>query len=209
VANDDVIVEDNTIINNVGSGICISLTEGKSATIRNNKIENNVGYSSDGIYVKIAYSGGLMTIENNQVIYSGRYGIYLIGVRTESSVADFSVQGSGSDGIRADYSDLNIENVTITDNDKNGIHFYHGKSLTIRDCTINDNNGGIIYYNAANDDVIVEDTNIINNVGSGIHIILTEGKSATIRNNEIENNAGSSSDGVYVNCRFGRDDEYR
>jgi len=197
-ANGDAIVEDNTIINNVGSGIHIGLIEGKSAIIKNNEIDNNAGSSSDGIYVGIAGSGGLMTIKNNPVIDSGRYGIYLTGVRTGSSIEDFSVQGSGSDGIRSDYSNLNMENITITDNDARGIYFVHGKSLTIRDCTINDNNGGIIYYDAANDNAIVEDSNIINNVGSGIHIILTEGKNATIKNNEIENNAGSSSDGIYV-----------
>jgi len=65
-------VEDNIITNNVGSGVHIDLIEGKSATIKNNKIDNNAGSSSDGIYVHIAGTGGVATIKNNLVGNSGR-----------------------------------------------------------------------------------------------------------------------------------------
>ena len=198
-ASGDAVVEDNVITNNVGSGVHIGLAEGKSATVRNNRIDNNAGSSSDGIYVNIGGSGGLMTIENNPVTNSGHYGIYLTGVRTGSTIANFTVQGSGSDGLRADYSDMNIENVTIINNGIKGIYFVHGKSFTIRNCTIDGNGEGIIYYDNAAGDAIVEDNIITNNVGSGVHIGLIEGKSATIKNNKIDNNAGSSSDGIYVN----------
>ncbi|MEA3324565.1 MAG: right-handed parallel beta-helix repeat-containing protein, partial [Euryarchaeota archaeon] len=194
----DAIVEDTAITNNIGSGLRIDLTEGKSATIRNNKVDNNAGSSSDGIYVYIAGTGGLMTIENNPVTNSGRRGIYLRGVRAGSTVANFTVHDSGASGIRADASDLTIENVTVTSSEY-GIYFYSGKDFTIRDCTIDGNAGGIIYGgNRAIGDAIVEDTTITNNIGSGLRIDLTEGKSVTVRNNKIDNNAGSSSDGIYV-----------
>jgi parallel beta-helix repeat protein len=192
-------VEDNVITNNIGHGMAISLVEGKSATVRNNIIDNNAGSSSDGIYVYIQGTGGLMTIEDNPVTKSGRYGIWLTGVRTGSTIANFTVQGSGLDGFRADYSDLNIENVTITGNGGKGIYFVHGKGFTIRDSTIDGNAGGIIYYDAASGDAVVEDNIIITNVGSGVHIGLAEGKSATVKNNKIDNSAGGSSDGIYVN----------
>ena len=140
-----------------------------------------------------------MTIENNPVTESGQRGIYLRGVRAGSTVANFTVHNSGSHGIRADYSDLEIENVTIANNGGNGIYFVHGKSFTIRNSALDENAGGIIYYYAASGDAIVEDTTITNCVGSGIHIGLVEGKSATVRNNRIDNSAGASSDGIYVN----------
>ncbi|MEA1866190.1 MAG: right-handed parallel beta-helix repeat-containing protein [Euryarchaeota archaeon] len=198
-ASGDAIVENNTVTNNVGSGVHISLVEGKSATVKNNKINNNAGGSSDGIYVNIAGSGGVMNIENNPVTKSGRRGMYLRGVRSGSTIANFAVQGSGSHGIRAEYSDLEIENVTVTGNGAKGIYFVHGKSFTIRNSTIDGNAGGVVYDgNRATGGAIVEDTTITNNVGSGLRIDLTEGNSATIRNNKIDNNAGSSSDGIYV-----------
>jgi parallel beta-helix repeat protein len=196
----DAVVEDNIITNNIGSGVSISLIEGKSATVANNKIDNNVGSSSDGIYVSIAGTGGLMIIENNPVTRSGRYGIYLRGVRTDSTVANFSVESSGSYGLYAVSSDLNVENVTITDSTKSGIYFYSGKGFAVHDSKIDGNAGGIIYGgNAGIGDAIVEDTIITNNVGSGVLLILAQDKSATIKNNIINNNAGSLSDGIYVN----------
>nr|CAI64204.1 conserved hypothetical protein [uncultured archaeon] len=199
-ATDDAIVEDTNITNNVGSGLRIDLTEGKSATVRNNKIDNNAGSSSDGIYVYIAGTGGIMTIENNPVTNSGGRGIYLRGVRTGSTIANFVVHNSVGSGIRADASDLTLENVKVTDSDSYGIYFVSGKGFAIRNSIIDGNDmGGIVYGgNRATDDAIVEDTNITNNVGSGLRIDLTEGKSATVRNNKIDNNAGSSSDGIYV-----------
>ena len=198
-ASGDAIVEDNTVTNNVGSGVHISLAEGKSATVKNNKIDNNAGGSSDGIYVNIAGSGGAMNIENNPVTKSGQRGIRLGGVRAGSTVANFTVHDSGSHGLRADYSDIVIENVTITANGGHGIYFVHGKSFTIRNSTIDGNAGGIVYDgNRATGDAVVEDNIITNNIGSGLRIDLTEGKSATVRNNKIDNNAGSSSDGIYV-----------
>ncbi|MEA3324564.1 MAG: right-handed parallel beta-helix repeat-containing protein, partial [Euryarchaeota archaeon] len=107
-ATGDAVVEDSTITNNVGHGVVIKLTEGKSATVRNNRIDNNAGGSSDGINVNIAGSGGVMDIENNPVTKSGRYGVYLRGVRSGSTVANFTVHDSGASGIRADASDLTI-----------------------------------------------------------------------------------------------------
>jgi len=198
-ATGNAVVEDNIITNNIGSGISISLAEGRSATIANNKIDNNAGSSSDGISVSIASSGGLMTIENNPVTSSGRYGIYLRGVKTGSTVSDFSVESSGSYGLYAVSSDLNVENVTITDNTKPGIYFNSGKAFTIRNSTIDRNGGGIIYGGSANGDAVVEDNIITNNTGSGISISLAERRSATVTNNKIDNNAGSSSDGIYCN----------
>ena len=192
------IVEDNIITNNVGSGVHIGLVEGESATIRNNKIDNNAGASSNGMYVGIAGTGGIMNIQNNPVTDSGKYGIYLIGVKSGSTIKDFTVQNSGSDGLRADYSDLNLENVTTINNGAKGIYFVHGKGFTIRNSIINGNGEGIIYYDNAVGNAIVEDNIITNNVGSGVHIGLVEGESATIRNNKIDNNAGASSNGMYV-----------
>ena len=58
-------------------------------------IDNSAGSSSDGIYVYIQGTGGLMTIENNPVEDSGRYGIYLTGA-TNSVV-------SGNDIVRNSY----------------------------------------------------------------------------------------------------------
>jgi len=198
-ATGDAVVEDNIIINNIGSGVSISLAEGKSATVANNKIDNNAGSYSDGISVYIAGSGGLMTIENNPVTRSGRYGIYLRNVKTGSTVSDFNVQNSGSYGLYAVSSDLNVENVTITDNTKSGIHFTSGKAFTIRNSTIDGNSGGIIYGGSATGNAVVEDNIITNNIGSGVSISLAEEKSATVKNNKIDNNAGSSSDGIYCN----------
>ena len=111
---DGLVAEDNTITNNVGHGLAICLVEGKRATVRNNKIGNNAGASSDGIYVYIQGTGGVMDIENNPVTNSGRRGIYLRGVRTGSTIANFTVRDSGTHGLRAELSDVNIENVTIT-----------------------------------------------------------------------------------------------
>ena len=140
-----------------------------------------------------------MTIENNPITKSGQRGIYLIGVRAGSTVANFTVHDSGSHGIRADYSDLELENVAVNNSGGNGIYFVHGKGFTIRNSALDANAGGIIYYDAASGDAIVEDTTITNCVGSGIHIGLTEGKGAIVRNNRIDNSAGASSDGIYVN----------
>ncbi|MBC2696961.1 MAG: hypothetical protein HF975_15200 [ANME-2 cluster archaeon] len=197
-ATGDAVVEDNIITNNIGSGVSISLAERKSATVANNKINNNAGSYSDGISVYIAHSGGLMTIENNPVTSSGRYGIYLRGGRTESIVADSSVGSSGSYGLYADSSDLNVENVTITDNTRSGIYFKSGKAFTIRNSTIDGNGGGIIYGGgAATGNAVVEDNIITDNTGSGVLISLAEEKSATLKNNKIDNNVGISSDGIY------------
>ena len=198
-ATGDAVVEDNIITNNIGSGVSISLVEGKSATVKNNKIDNNAGSYSDGISVSIANSGGLMTIENNPITSSGRYGIYLSGGRTESIVTDSSVESSGSHGLYAVSSDLNVENVTITDNTRSGIHFNSGKAFTIRNSTIDGNGGGIIYGGSATGDAVVEDNVITNNTGSGVLIRLAEENSATVKNNKIDNNAGSISDGIYCN----------
>jgi parallel beta-helix repeat protein len=198
-ATGDAVVEDNTITNNIGHGMAIALTEGKSATVRNNKIDNNAGSSSDGIRVHIAGSGGLMTIENNTVTKSGRYGVYLRGVRSGSTIANFTVTDSGNVGLYAYSSDVNIENVTITGNDGYGIYFQSGKGFTLRDSTIDGNGGGITYHGYATGDAVVEDNVITNNIGHGMAIALTEGKSATVRNNNIDNNVGSSSDGINVN----------
>jgi parallel beta-helix repeat protein len=197
-ATGDAVVEDNVITNNIGHGVAIALTEGKSATVRNNIIDNNAGSSSDGIYVYIQGTGGLMTIENNPVTKSGRYGIYLTGVRTGSTIANFTVQGSGFEGIYTVSSDVQIENVTIIDNGGYGIYFQSGKGFTLRDSTIDGNGGGITYYEYATGDAVVEDNAITNNIGHGVAISLVEGKSATVRNNKIDNNAGASSDGIYV-----------
>jgi parallel beta-helix repeat protein len=197
-ATGDAVVEDNVITNNIGHGVAISLVEGKSATVRNNIIDNNAGSSSDGIYVYTQGTGGLMTIENNPVTKSGRYGIYLTGVRTGSTIANFTVTDSGSAGLYAVASDVDIENVTITGNGGYGIYFHSGKAFTLRDSTIERNGGGITYNGYATGDAVVEDNTITNNIGHGVAIALTEGKSATVRNNKIDNNAGSSSDGIYV-----------
>ena len=198
-ATGDAIVEDNTITNNIGHGMAIALTEGKSATVKNNKIDNNAGGSSDGINVNIAGSGGVMAIENNPVTKSGRYGICLTGVRTGSTIANFAVQGSGNVGLYTISSDVEIENVTITDSGAYGIYFQSGKGFMLIDSTIDGNGGGILYQGYATGDAIVEDNTITNNIGHGMAIALTEGKSATVRNNRIDNSAGGSSDGIYVN----------
>ena len=152
------------------------------------------------MYVYIAGSGGVMDIENNPVTKSGQRGIYLRGVRSGSTIANFTVHSSGGSGIRVDASDLTIENVTVTDSDGYGIYFVHGKSFTIRNSTIDGNDlGGIVYGgNRATGDAVVEDNIITNNIGFGLRIDLAEGKGATVRNNKIDNNAGGSSDGIYV-----------
>jgi len=197
-ATGDAVVEDNTITNNVGHGMAISLVEGKSATVRNNKIGNNAGASSDGIYVYIQGTGGVMDIENNPVTNSGRRGIYLRGVRTGSTIANLTIHDSGTHGLRAESSDVNIENVTITGSGGYGIYFYYGKGFTLRNSTIDGNRGGMTCEGYATGDAVVEDNTITNNVGHGMAISLVEGKSATVRNNKIDNNVGATSDGIYV-----------
>ncbi|MEA1864118.1 MAG: NosD domain-containing protein, partial [Euryarchaeota archaeon] len=121
-ATGDAVVEDNTITNNVGHGMAISLVEGKSATVRNNKIDDNAGASSDGIYVYIQGKGGVSTIENNLVKDSGRYGIYLTGA-TNSTISGNNIL-KNSYGMRL-YSSSNstifhnnfIENANYNAND--------------------------------------------------------------------------------------------
>ena len=140
-----------------------------------------------------------MTIENNPVTKSGRYGIYLTGVKSGSTIANFTVNDSGSAGLYAYSSDLRIEQVTITGNGGYGIYFRSGKGFTLRDSTIEGNGGGITYYGGATGDAVVEDNVITNNIGHGMAISLAEGKSATVRNNKVDNNAGGSSDGINVN----------
>lgn len=200
LAAGDATVENNLITDNTGSGLALNLIEGKSVKVRNNKIDNNAGSSSYGIYSYIAGTGGLMTIQNNPVTNSGAAGVYLIGVKTGSTISDFLVQNSGGAGIRADSSDLSLENVTLTGNVHDGIYFVSGKSFAIRNSTIDNNGGGIIYAgNAGTGDATVEKNIITNNLGSGVSINLAMAKSANIRNNRIENNIGTTSNGVSIN----------
>ncbi|RZN32078.1 MAG: hypothetical protein EF813_12000, partial [Methanosarcinales archaeon] len=112
--------------------------------------------------------------------------------------ANFTVRDSGTHGLRAESSDVNIENVTITGSGGYGIYFYYGKSFTLRGCTITGNRGGMTCEGYAMGDAFVGDNTITNNVGHGLAISLVEGRSATVRNNKIDNNAGASSDGIYV-----------
>jgi nitrous oxidase accessory protein NosD len=160
-------------------------------------------YVYDGIYNEQVVICTSITLsgqsESNVTIDGGGSGDCVQISSSDVVINGFTIINASRYGIRADYSDIAIENVTITANGGHGIYFVHGKSFTIRNSTIDGNAGGIIYYDAASGDAIVEDNTITNNVGSGVHISLAEGKSATVKNNKIDNSAGGSSDGIYVN----------
>jgi len=117
---------------------------------------------------------------------------------SDVTINGFTITNASRYGIRADYLDIAIENVTITDNGGYSIYFQSGKGFMLRDSTIDGNGGGIYYYDYASGNAVVEDNVITNNVGFGVAIYLVEGESATVRDNKIDNNAGSSSDGIYV-----------
>ena len=159
-------------------------------------------YVYDGIYNEHVVISTSITLsgqsESNVTIDGGGSGDCVQISSSDVVINGFTITNASKYGIRADYSDIAIDNVTITENEGNGIYFVHGKSFTIRNSKIDGNAGGIIYYSAASGNAIVEDNTVTNNVGSGVHISLTEGKSATVRNNKIDDNAGSSSDGIYV-----------
>jgi parallel beta-helix repeat protein len=104
--------------------------------------------------------------------------------------------GSTKYGVYAYSSNLIISSSIITGNGRYGIYFENGKAFTMRNCTIEENGGGVKFSGYANGDAVVEDNIIRNNSGSGLSLRLAERKTATIRNNELDSNTGSYSDGI-------------
>ncbi len=169
----------------------------------NNASARDTIYVYDGVYNEhVAISASITLLgqsESGVTIDGGGSGNCVQVSSADVAINGFTITNASGYGLRADYSDLELENVTVNNNEGSGIYFVHGKSFTIRNSALDANAGGIIYYDAASGDAIVEDTTITNCVGSGIHIGLTEGKGAIVRNNRIDNSAGASSDGIYVN----------
>ncbi|MBL7066898.1 MAG: right-handed parallel beta-helix repeat-containing protein [Candidatus Marinimicrobia bacterium] len=213
-AKGNAIVENNLIKNNGGSGLYINLAGDRSVTIRHNVIDSNSG---NGIYCYIEDAGGTAIIEDNVINYSGGDGICLRGIKnsTLSGIAidnstnsglvissgsnltlekPFSITNSGSYGIYLQNTEIKIDSLIITDNTGYGIFFYYGKALSVRECDIERNGGGIIYTGNATGDAIVENNKIKNNTNSGIAVKLAVGRNASIKHNEINSCSGS---GIY------------
>jgi len=117
---------------------------------------------------------------NNDVFY----------VAKDASIIGLTIRGSDRYGIYALYSDLYAEDVIIKDNINYGIHFYYGKEFTLKNCTIEDNGGGVAASGYATGDAIVKNNIIRNNAGWGLNIQLAQLKHATITNNLIDTNSG-------------------
>ncbi|MCK5109607.1 MAG: right-handed parallel beta-helix repeat-containing protein, partial [Methanosarcinales archaeon] len=159
-------------------------------------------YVYDGVYNEhVAISTSITLFgqsESGVTINGGGSGNCVQVSSADVAINGFTITNASGYGIYASSSDVDIENVTITGNGHYGIYFYYGKGFTLRNSTIDGNRGGITYDGYATGDAVVEDNTITDNVGYGMAISLVEGKSATVRNNKIDNNAGASSDGIYV-----------
>ncbi len=107
------------------------------------------------------------------------------------------IDGKGSDSVRINNAEIEISGFTIT-NGKTGINFFSTGPLTIKDSTIENNNGYGIEFSYgssyANGDVTVERSIIRNNMGRGLSIYLNS-YNATLRDNLIENNTDY---GIYI-----------
>jgi len=209
-ATGDAIVENNIIRNNAGWGLNIQLAQLKHATITNNLIDTNSGR---GLQCYITGVGGGATIRDNVISNSGSYGAVIHGVK-DTTITNMTFDGAGDDGlylaycsnvtikepftiqnadrygIYALYSDLYAEDVIIKDNINYGIHFYYGKEFTLKNCTIEDNGGGVAASGYASGDAVAENNIIRNNAGHGLNIQLAQLKHATITNNLIDTNSG-------------------
>jgi len=82
--------------------------------------------------------------EANVIIDGDRSGNCIKLSSSDVVVNGFTITNASDYGLYAIYSDLNVENVTITDNTKSGINFNYGKAFTIRNSIIDGNGGGII-----------------------------------------------------------------
>ena len=118
---------------------------------------------------------------NNDVFY----------VTKDASIIGLTIRGSDRYGIYALYSDLYAEDVIIKDNGNYGIYFYYGKEFTLKNCTIEDNGGGVTASGYATGDAIAENNRIRNNAGHGLYICLAQLKHAIIINNQIDTNSGT------------------
>jgi len=210
-AKGNAVVENNVIRNNVaGHGLYIRLAQTKHATITNNLIDSN---SETGLGCAIQNGvGGEATIKDNVIRNSGSQGVHIYGVKNaiitnmtiDGAAGDglwlkscsnitikepFTIQNAGGYGYYVSDSDLYAESVTIKDNSNYGIYFDNGNDFTLKNCTIENNGGGLTFYGYAKGNAVAENNVIRNNSGYGLNIQLAQAKSAAITNNLIDRNS--------------------
>ena len=112
-------------------------------------------------------------------------------INANTSIIGFTIENSNRYGIYVSSASLSVEYLTITNNGNYGIYINNGKNFTLKNCTIENNGGGITFNGYANGNTLVEHNTIQNNPGTALNIALTQLKTATIRHNTITNNAGT------------------
>jgi parallel beta-helix repeat protein len=221
----NVYIQRCAIKNNTGHGVFLSLPQGSNIIITNTSIVNNSGSSTYGIYCSFAGYKGSVYLDTVDVIDNDGYAIDLIGANNivfhdvvidnagnglELShctditiVPPFTIHNTLNYGISASYTDLNLNNVTITECNGYGIYSTYSSNLTLIDCTISDNGGGVqwVYSSSSpSKNVYIQRCAIKNNTGHGVFLSLPQGSNIIITNTSIVNNSGSSTYGIY--CSF-------
>ena len=107
-------------------------------------------------------------------------------------ISGFTIKNASNYGVYAYSSDLNINNATIKNCEKDAIHFRSGESLVLKDSILENCGGGLIYKHSADENAIVEKNIIRNNTGSGLDIYLDggAGSEVLIKDNMITSNTG-------------------
>jgi len=189
----NVIINDNSIINNTGYGIkCDSYSSYSkidSIDMRNNTVKNS---GDDGVCIENTMDVSIsdLTIEN-----AGTGGLYVYCQKLTMN-PPFSIKNISGYGISASGSDFSLNNATIMDCEKDAVYFSSGKSLTLRDSVLENCGGGLIYgdhalYLVAKGNATIERNIIKNNNGSGLYVYLKDkGNNVIINDNSIINNTG-------------------
>jgi len=198
----EVILNNNTISNNLGGGFYAINNGGGEVTLNNNNISNN---PRGGLYLleidKVTLNKNTISDNNSQHINNGG-GIYLERISTVTLNENIIDNNGGATntyggGIFGDLAgDVSLTNNTITNNSANaggGVYLKDSEIVTFTNNIISNNigSGGVYVTSAAKVNLV---NNIINYNSGGANISILG--TAILTNNLISNNSAQSGGGV-------------
>lgn len=204
----DNLIENNTITNNLGSGIVFSGPYNQKVNVvNNNTIANNQG---SGIVINPGgYAGDTIpiSIANNSIFSNLGHGIYADKALANSTISSNLIEGNGGTGIFLEHYQtlFTMVNVSLSGNtvrsNNLGIHFKYMEGVTLRSSVANKNKEYGIHLEASEnitlDSIAAEDNGM-----SGIYIhgdTYSDGANNTLE--KIDANRNNES-GIYVRSDF-------
>ncbi len=210
----NVIINNNTIINNIESGISSYMSSGN--VISNNEIHDS-GFV--GIYLGNSSNNN---VHANSVTGSGSFGVQLWSA-SHNNVTNNNIENNAGDGVHLDFANCNnVLNNNLVSNQGNGFAMYQesmnntvvgnlialnwweggstdsADNLRVIDNTVvNNRNSGLSIGNCNNP--LVKDNTIASNNGTGINFYATYG--ALVTNNTVTSNGDDQhwAGGIFVN----------